>query len=157
MTLLRVFLVLLFCGGLLAVAAPAKAQDAAQVEQNRVACRDGRGEAEACVSYGLALLNGVMVAEDPVGAARVWRGACERGNLTACSHLAWVLRNSEGVNRDKTEALRLYLRACEGRVALACLSAGYMLKEGDGVPADLDRAKGRFNYACLYGNGAGCR
>lgn len=142
---------------LLLFPSPGRAQDAAQVQQSREACREGRGEPRACVAYGLALLNGVTVAEDAAGAARVWRAACDRDTPAACSHLAWVLRRSEGVAHDLPEALRLYLKACEGRVAEACLYAGHMLRDGEGGPADVARAKGRFNYACLYGNGVGCR
>lgn len=136
---------------------PSHAQAAEQVQQARQACREGRGDASACVEYGLALYTGVTVAKDEAAAARVWRAACERGNAQACSNLAYVLRHSETVPHDEAEAVRLFLTACEGRVAGACLAAGYMLRDGVGAPVDLARARGRFNYACIYGSGVGCR
>lgn len=153
----------LVTGGIVAVSAPALAQQASSPDAAAAKCKES-GDHASCSAAGAALeataadsaleLYTVACTKHPEqcftlisygqrmlrradGAPRgawVLEKACELKSAVSCSMLGTEVEDGEhGVSQDLPKALRLYERSCELGSPRACLLAASMVEDGRGV------------------------
>ena len=89
--------------------------------------RLGRGVAQddegGCVGLAIMYKSGSGVPRDLDYAARLFRGACDKGEPLACYSLGYMYANGEGVDVDMDQAARLFRSACDSGDRVACEAA----------------------------------
>jgi uncharacterized protein len=118
--------------------------------------RCSAGDQGACVTLGVAYLEGEGKPRDAFRAAQLFRGACAAESAHACMYMAEAYRKGEGVGTDANEALNHYMKACELGDGLACRSVGDLYVMGSVGRADGTTAGIWYRTGCDLGDGSSC-
>lgn len=105
---------------------------------------------QACVDFGVMVLDGSTGKKDPLRAAVIFTKSCDGGNNTGCWLLGDLFMRGRGVSKDSARGMALFVKACDGGEALACHDLGvlYDLGQGNELKADLVRAAAYYAKAC---------
>ena len=58
--------------------------------------------------------------QDHESAAKLFKGACDRGIISGCLFLGLLHENGEGVKKDIPRARALFKKACDGKFKSGC-------------------------------------
>lgn len=118
------------------------------------ACR--RGEATACLTYGLTARYGRAESRNLEKAYASFATACEKGLAEGCVEQGLALSKAEGTERDVKRAAALFDQACKTNVPRACRLLGEAVRDGRGVKFEEELARGLFDKACAGGDHEAC-
>jgi TPR repeat protein len=103
----------------------------------------------ACVNLGQIQEVGSAGAKDPIGAAKLYQGACDQGDLGGCTALARMLAEGNGVPKDPVKAIALVEAGCKATDAGSCDLLGYFHATGRaGLPANGAKGIEYLQLAC---------
>jgi hypothetical protein len=110
-----------------------------------IACRHGSGR--ACITLGLLLDQGQVIARNASESGKDLGRACDLGVSLACRSLvALVARESQSI----------FTGRCEGGDGESCFILASLYYSGHGVPKDYTRAAALFRESCVSGWWRGC-
>jgi len=113
----------------------------------------------ASLNLGVAALEGVGRAPDPVEAARRFTEQCDAGYRVGCHWLARAHEAGAGVERDEARAAALYEEVCDRAsrdTPAACRRLALLALEGAPGAPDPAEAPALLKKACVHGDAPGC-
>ncbi|MEL7130490.1 MAG: tetratricopeptide repeat protein, partial [Pseudomonadota bacterium] len=115
------------------------------------------GEAQSCVSAGLAYKQGYGVRADRAKALQFQERACDLGNLDGCYNFGATLV-AGGSTAEKARAAQIFEEACDAGEMWSCASHGQNLYLGlDGVAKNRRAGRRLLRESCEAGAPLGCQ
>ncbi len=118
------------------------------------ACK--RGNAEACVGLGAALMAGTEIVRDAARAADYFDEACVREVPIACTHYGLALYQGHGREQNESQAIAMFKKACDEGEMGGCRYLGVLYLSSLNLASIASYAEGFLKRACNGGDAWSC-
>jgi TPR repeat protein len=106
------------------------------------------GNADACSSFGLELLERSSNRREQERAVRILENACNAGSAVGCARVGSLLLTGTLLPGDPARARSLFQRACDANAELGCYNLGSWYASAAPPAQDLNRAAALFERVC---------